>query len=84
MPVDPDAITEITAFRWVPPFAAGLVRDMRVRWALEEVGRPYRVRLLDAMNPRPQEYFEEQPFGLVPAYRDDKVQLFEVVAIELE
>ena len=39
-----DAATEITAFRWVPDFAAGLVRDLRIRWALEEVGRDYRVR----------------------------------------
>ena len=42
---------EITAFRWVPDFAAGLVRDLRIRWALEEIDRPYRVRLLDATNP---------------------------------
>ena len=81
MPVDPQATTEITAFRWVPDFAAGLVRDLRIRWALEEIGRPYRVRLLDAMNPRPQEYFLEQPFGQVPAYRDSQVQLFESGAI---
>lgn len=81
MPVDLDATAEITAFRWVPDFAAGLVRDLRVRWALEEIGRPYRVRLLDAMNPRPQDYFDEQPFGQVPAYRDDQVQLFESGAI---
>ena len=53
MPVDPNALVEITAFRWVPDFAAGLVRDSRIRWALEEIGRPYRVRLLDATNPRP-------------------------------
>ena len=81
MPIDPNAATEITAFRWVPDFAAGLVRDLRIRWALEEIGRPYRVRLLDALNPRPEEYFGEQPFGQVPAYRDDQVQLFESGAI---
>ena len=81
MPLDPGAITEITAFRWVPDFAAGLVRDLRIRWALEEIGRPYRVRLLDALNPRPADYFLEQPFGQVPAYRDDAVQLFESGAI---
>ena len=81
MPVDPNATAEVTAFRWVPPFAAGLVRDLRIRWALEEIGRPYRVRLLDALNPRPAEYFHEQPFGQVPAYRDDEVQLFESGAI---
>ena len=63
MPIDPNADAEITAFRWVPPFAAGLVRDLRIRWALEEIGRPYRGRLLDALKPRPPEYFLEQPFG---------------------
>jgi glutathione S-transferase len=83
MPVDPNATAEITAFRWVPDFAAGLVRDLRIRWALEEIERPYRVRLLDAMNPRPVEYFLEQPFGQVPAYRDEQVQLFESGAILL-
>ena len=81
MPVDPNADVEVTAFRWVPPFAAGLVRDLRIRWALEEIERPYRVRLLDALNPRPHEYFAEQPFGQVPAYRDNEVQLFESGAI---
>ena len=81
MPVDPSATTEITAFRWVPDFAAGLVRDLRIRWALEEIRRPYRIRLLDATNPRPQDYFHEQPFGQVPAYRDETVQLFESGAI---
>ena len=81
MPLDPNAASEVTAFRWVPDFAAGLVRDLRIRWALEEIGRPYRVRLLDALNPRPAEYFQEQPFGQVPAFRDDQVQLFESGAI---
>ena len=83
MPVDPNATAEITAFRWVPDFAAGLVRDLRIRWALEEIERSYRVRLLDATNPRPAEYFLEQPFGQVPSYRDDQVQLFESGAILL-
>lgn len=81
MPVDSTASSEVTAFRWVPDFAQGLVRDLRVRWALEEIGRPYRVRLLDALNPRPEDYFCEQPFGQVPAFRDEQVQLFESGAI---
>ena len=81
MPVDSTASAEVTAFRWVPDFAAGLVRDLRIRWALEEIARPYRVRLLDALNPRPADYFDEQPFGQVPAYRDEQVQLFESGAI---
>lgn len=81
MPVDSTASTEVTAFRWVPDFAAGLVRDLRIRWALEEIERPYRIRLLDALNPRPADYFHEQPFGQVPAYKDEQVQLFESGAI---
>lgn len=81
MPVDSEAEIEITAFRWVPPFAQGLVRDLRIRWALEEIGRTYRVRLFDARAPRPADYFCEQPFGQVPAFRDDEVQLFESGAI---
>ena len=81
MPVNPDAPLELTAFRWVPDFAAGLVRDLRIRWALEETGRDYRIRLLDALSPRPPEYFLEQPFGQVPAIRDGDVRLFESGAI---
>ena len=83
MPVDPNAAVEVTTFRWVPPFAVGLVRDLRIRWALEEVGRGYRLKLIDAMQPRPADYFAEQPFGQVPAYRDEEVQLFESGAILL-
>ena len=79
MPVYPQADIEITAFRWVPPFAAGLVRDLRVRWALEEVGRPYRERLLGLE--RPAEYLKEQPFDQVPTYREGEVEMFETGAI---
>ena len=81
MPIDPNADIEITAYRWVPDFAQGLVRDLRIRWALEEIARPYRVRLLDATKPRPPEYFCEQPFGQVPIYKDREVELFESGAI---
>ena len=81
MPVDPNSEIEITAFRWVPPFAQGLVCDLRLRWALEEIGRPYSVRLLDATKPRPADYFCEQPWGQVPVYRDKEVELFESGAI---
>ena len=83
MPVDIDAAVRITAFRWVPDFAQGRVRDIRVRWALEEAGVPYAVRKLDAMGDRPADYFAEQPWGQVPSYRDDQVQLFESGAIVL-
>lgn len=83
MPVDPNAPVRISAFRWVPDFARGQVRDLRVRWALEEAGIPYAVRKLDAMAERPHDYFAEQPFGQVPSYRDGDVQLFESGAIVL-
>lgn len=79
MPVNPNAPIEITAFRWVPDFAAGLVRDLRVRWALEEAGLDYRVRLLG--QPRPPEYVREQPFEQVPTFRDGTVRIFESGAI---
>ena len=52
MPVAPDATIEISAFSWVPDFAKGLVRDLRVRWALEEAGLAYREKLLDAKSGR--------------------------------
>jgi glutathione S-transferase len=83
MPVNPDADIEITAFAWVPPFAQGVVRDLRVRWALEETGLPYRERLLDAMNERPEDYFREQPFGQVPIYNEGDIHMFETGAIVL-
>jgi len=83
MPVDPNAPVRISAFRWVPDFARGQVRDLRVRWALEEAGIPYSARKLDAMAERPADYFAEQPFGQVPSYRDQDVQLFESGAIVL-
>ncbi len=81
MPVDPNAEIEISAFAWVPPFAQGLVRDLRVRWALEEAGLSYRERLLTS--PRPTEYFREQPFGQVPIYNEGDIRMFETGAIVL-
>lgn len=81
MPVDPNANVLVSAYEWVPDFAKGHVRDLRVRWALEEVGVPYAVRLLDPMRERPTDYLQEQPFAQVPAYRDDQVRLFESGAI---
>lgn len=80
MPVDPNAPIEISAYPWVPPFARGQVRDFRVRWALEEIGLAYRVRLL-AGPKRPPDYFAEQPWGQVPIYNEGDVHLFECGAI---
>jgi glutathione S-transferase len=83
MPVDPNAEIEISAFAWVPPFAQGVVRDLRVRWALEEAGLSYRERLLDATSERPDDYFREQPFGQVPIYNEGDIHMFETGAIVL-
>jgi glutathione S-transferase len=83
MPVDHQASVRISAFKWVPPFAQGWVRDLRARWALEEAGVPYAVLKLDGATERPADYFAEQPFGQVPSYRDDTVTLFESGAIVL-
>jgi glutathione S-transferase len=73
----------VTAFAWVPPFARGLVRDLRVRWALEEIGRPYETELLNARAPRPDAYLARQPFDQVPAFTDGDLELFETGAILL-
>ena len=72
----------ITAYSWVPPIVQGLVRDLRVRWALEEAGLPYRVELIDQRN-KPAEYREWQPWSQVPAYEEDGLRLFESGAIVL-
>jgi glutathione S-transferase len=79
---------EVTAFRWVPPFAAGLVRDLRVRWALEEAGLAYDARLLGQGDQNGDAYRALQPFGQVPAYREpteggETLTLFESGAIVL-
>lgn len=73
----------VTAFDWVPDFARGLVRDLRARWAFEEIGRPYDVKLLSAMSPRPDDYLAWQPFDQVPAFADGDLSFFETGAILL-
>jgi glutathione S-transferase len=67
----------ITAFKWVPPFAQGLVRDLRVRWALEEAGLPYSEKLLGAGEQNLPAHRAVQPFGQVPVYQEDDLTLFE-------
>jgi glutathione S-transferase len=74
---------EVTAFKWVPPFAQGSVRDIRVRWALEEAGLAYDDRLIGFEDQATPEYRALQPFGQVPAYRDGRVEMFESGAIVL-
>jgi glutathione S-transferase len=79
MAIDPDAAIEVTAFRWVPPGAQGMVKDLRVRWALGEAGLDYRLRLI-ALD-RPEGYRADQPFDQVPCFSDGTVQIFESGAI---
>jgi glutathione S-transferase len=71
----------LTAFRWVPPFAQGLVRDLRVRWALEEAGVPYQERLIGPEDQASAAYRALQPFGQVPAIESGDLKLFESGAI---
>lgn len=73
----------ISAFEWVPDFAQGQVRDLRVRWALEEAGLPYRTRLLAQGDQDKPEYRSLQPFGQVPIFDEDGFVLFESGAIVL-
>jgi len=73
----------VSAFKWVPDFARGQVRDLRVRWALEEAGVPYNTRLLEQGDQDKPEYRALQPFGQVPIIEDDGLVLFESGAIVL-
>lgn len=68
---------KVTAFRWVPPFAQGLVRDLRVRWALEEAGLPYEQILIGPEDQKSAAYRDKQPFGQVPVLEDGGFTLFE-------
>ncbi len=76
-------LPRITTFAWVPPFARGFVRDIRARWAFEEVGQPYAVDLLDAPFAKSPDHRRFQPFGQVPTYADAGVEIFESGAIVL-
>jgi glutathione S-transferase len=73
----------ISAFRWVPPFAQGQVRDLRARWALEEAGLSYQTRLLEQGDQDKPDYRALQPFGQVPMFEEDGRVLFETGAIVL-
>jgi glutathione S-transferase len=82
MPVSPRASIEVTAYNSVPPVARGFVKDMRVRWAMEEIGLPYRVRLVGGVfGEKSAEHLADQPFGQVPVYKEDRLTLFESGAI---
>jgi glutathione S-transferase len=74
---------EISSFTWVPSFAQGYVKDIRPRWALAEAGLGYTVHALSEGEGDLPAYRRWQPFGQVPAYRDEEVELFESGAILL-
>src|SRR3569833_3231087 len=71
----------ITAFERSPDRGRGLARDMRVRWALEEVGQPYDVRLLSFGKLKEPAHRRRNPFGQIPTYEDGDLVLFESGAI---
>src|SRR3954453_5804693 len=72
----------LTTFDWVPEMPRGYVRDLRVRWALEEAGLPYRVESVPFRNPG-IEHFAHQPFGQVPGLTDGDISIFESGSILL-
>jgi glutathione S-transferase len=74
-------IPTITAFERSPDRGRGLARDMRVRWALEEVGQPYEVRLLSFSEMKESEHLKLHPFGQIPTYEEGDLALFESGAI---
>lgn len=71
----------ITAFKSSPDKGVGLARDMRIRWALEEAGQPYDVRLVNFEELKQPAHLALQPFGQIPTYEDGDVALFESGAI---
>ena len=73
----------ITAFERSPDGGRGLARDTRVRWALEEVGQPYEVRLLSFAAMKAPDHLARHPFGQIPTYEEGSLVLFETGAIVL-
>ena len=73
----------ITAFERAPDGGKGLARDTRVRWALEEVGQPYEVRLVSFRAKKEPAHLRLHPFGLIPTYEEGDLALFETGAIVL-
>jgi len=74
---------QVSVLRWAPPIVHGLVRDLRVRWALEEAGWPYSEHVVSQKEQASASYRELQPFGQVPALQSDELTLFESGAIVL-
>src|SRR4051812_45057365 len=73
----------ITAFAASPDQGKGLARDMQVRWALEEVGQPYDVRLVSFKELKQPAHLARQPYGQIPTYEEGDLTLFESGAIVL-
>ena len=71
----------ITAFERSPDGGKGLARDTRVRWALEEVGQPYEVRLVSFADMKAPDHLAVHPFGQIPTYEEGSLSLFETGAI---
>ena len=71
----------ITAFERSPDGGMGLARDTRVRWALEEVGQPYEVRLVSFATMKQPAHLALHPFGQIPTYEEGDLALFETGAI---
>src|SRR5882762_6549268 len=71
----------ITAFKRSPDGGKGLARDMRVRWALEEVGQPYEVRFVSFAAMKEPAHRALHPFGQIPTYQEGDLALFESGAI---
>ena len=69
----------ITAFERSPDGGKGLARDTRVRWALEEVGQPYEVRLVSSAAMKAPDHLAIQPFGQIPTYEEGEESTFQIV-----
>jgi glutathione S-transferase len=78
----PQAI-QVSVLRWAPPVVHGLVRDLRVRWALEEAGWPYHEHVVSREDQQSADYRALQPFGQVPALQSNEGTLFESGSIVL-
>ncbi|ODT78322.1 MAG: glutathione S-transferase [Pelagibacterium sp. SCN 64-44] len=73
----------ISVFKWSPDGGTGMARDMPVRWALEEVGQPYEVRLVSFREMKEPAHLARQPFGQIPVFEQDGLVLFESGSIVL-
>lgn len=78
---DSSPLPTLITLRAVPDFVIGYVRDVRIRWALEEIKRPYQVRLIGPEEQASPAYRQLQPFGQVPVFQDGDTTLFESASI---